>query len=102
MTLPEPGQPNENLIERNPDGTFTKSTLKRAMKALKRRLKVTRLDDESRLGGDAMTKGGRSNITAVKAPEQYPDEVWQALEEKGRIRGIGHRLYEVVGQDGSS
>ena len=46
----EPG----NIIERNPDGTFTKETLARAIKALKKRLKVTRLDDESRLGHDAM------------------------------------------------
>ena len=64
---PDPGQPNPNIVEKNPDGTFTKETFKRAMKALRKRLKVTRLDDESRLGGDAMTKGERSRITAVKA-----------------------------------
>lgn len=96
----KPGQPNAFLVERGPDGSFTKETLQRAMKALKKRLKVTRLDDESRLGHDAMTKGGRSGIVAVKPPDQYPAEVWQALEAKGRIKSIGHGLYEVVDQGG--
>ena len=95
---PDPGQPNPNLVEKNPDGTFTKETFKRAMKALRKRLKVTRLDDESRLGGDAMTKGERSRILAVKPPQQYPPEVWQALEELGRVKHIGQGLYEVVEQ----
>lgn len=94
----QPGQPNPNLVERNPDGTFTKETLLRAMKALKKRLKVTRLDDESRLGHDAMSKGGRSGIVGVRPPEQYPAEVWQALEQKGRIRALGQGLYEVIDQ----
>ena len=98
MTSNDAGQPGRNIVERNPDGTFTKETFKRAMKALRKRLKVTRLDDESRLGGDAMTKGGRSSISAVKAPEQYPAEVWQALEERGRVRSVGHGLYEIVEQ----
>ena len=98
MTPPEPGQPNPNLVERNPDGSFTKETLQRAIKALKKRLKVTRLDDESRLGHDPMSKGGHSGITGVRPPPQYPDEVWQALEQKGRIRSIGHGLYELVEQ----
>ena len=45
---------SNQIIQRNDDGTFTKETLKRALKALKKRLKVTRLDDESRLGHDAI------------------------------------------------
>jgi hypothetical protein len=92
----QPHQPNPNIVERNPDGSFTKETLQRAMKALKKRLKLARLDDESKLGRDPMSKGGRSGITGVKPPEQYPLEVWQALEQKGRVRGIGHGLFEVV------
>ena len=90
----EPG----NLIERNPDGSFTKETLARAIKALKKRLKVTRLDDESRLGHDAMSKGGRSGIVAVKPPTQYPPEVWQALEQKGRVRIDRNGLVELIEQ----
>jgi hypothetical protein len=69
------------------------------MKALKKRLKLTRLDDESRLGHDAMSRGGRSGVVAVKPPEQYPLEVWQALEAKGRVRGDRHGLYEIIEQE---
>ena len=94
---PRDGNP-PNLVERNPDGSFTKETLQRAMKALKKRFKVTRLDDESKLGHDAMSKGGSSGIVAVKPPPQYPAEVWQALEAKGRIRGDRHGLYEILEQ----
>lgn len=98
MTSGPAGQPNQNLVERNPDGTFTKETLQRAMKALKRRLKLTRLDDESRLGHDPMSKGNRSGVTGVKGPEQYPLEVWQALVASGRIRDLGQGIYEPVGE----
>ena len=92
------GSDPPNLIERNPDGTFTKETLLRAMKALKKRLKLTRLDDESRLGHDPMSKGGRSGVVAVRPPDQYPAEVWQALEQNGRIRMDRHGLCEVIEQ----
>ncbi|MCA8950210.1 MAG: hypothetical protein KDE27_11960 [Planctomycetes bacterium] len=70
------------------------------MKALKKRLKLHRLDDESKLGHDAMTGGERSGIVAVKPPEQYPTEVWQALEAKGRIRIDRHGLCEILEPDG--
>lgn len=87
-----------NLIERNPDGTLTKETLQRAVKALKKRLKLTRLDDESKLGHDPMSKGGHSGVVAVRPPTQYPDEVWQALEQKGRVKIDRHGLVELIEQ----
>lgn len=86
------------IVEKNPDGSFTKETLQRAMKALKKRLKVTRLDDESKLGHDPMSKGGHSGVVGVKPPPQYPAEVWQALEQKGRIRIDRHGLCEIIEQ----
>ena len=95
--VPHDAEP-PNLIERNPDGTFTKETLQRAVKALKKRLKLTRLDDESKLGHDAMTRGGGSGIVAVRPPTQYPDEVWRALEAKGRVRIDRHGLVELIEQ----
>ncbi len=92
------GKPNPALVERNDDGSLTKETLKRAMKAFRKRLKLARLDEESRLGGDALTKGERSTISAVRPPEQYPAEVWERLVELGRLRDIGHGLLEIVEQ----
>ncbi len=96
MVPPDADPPN--LIERNPDGTFTKETLQRAVKALKKRLKLTRLDDESKLGHDAMTRGGGSGIVGVRPPTQYPEEVWRALEAKGRVRIDRHGLVELIDQ----
>ncbi len=83
-------------IERNPDGTLTKETIKRMMKAFRRRLKLTRLDDESRLGHDPLSKGERSSVTGVQPPEQYPQEIWDELVELGRMRRLQPGLYEVV------
>jgi len=86
----------KQLVERNEDGSFTKETLKRAMKAYRKRLKLARLDEESRLGHDATSKGEHSKIVAVRPPEQYPKEVWDQLVVLGRLRDIGHGLLEIV------
>lgn len=95
MVPPDAGQ-HGNIVQRNPDGSFTKETLQRAIKAFKKRLKLARLDDESRLGRDPTSKGGRSGICAVQPPEQYPREVWEALAAAGRLRSLGQGLYELV------
>lgn len=85
-----------DLVERNPDGTLTKETVKRAMKAFRRRLKLTREEDENRLGHDAMSSGRKSAIVGIKPPEQYPQEVWDTLVELGRLRRLQSGVYEVV------
>ena len=77
-----------------PPDAFSKEELKRAYKAFKRRLKLTRLDDESKLGGGAMTGGNKSAITAITPPNQYPQEIWDELVKRGRLRAIGQGLYE--------
>jgi hypothetical protein len=85
-----------DLVERNPDGSLTSDTLKRAMKAFRRRLKLTRADDESRLGRNPLTKGSRSTIVGIKPPEQYPAEVWDELVARGRLRKLGPGQYEAL------
>ena len=88
--------PRANLVERNEDGSLTKETIKRAMKAFRKRLKLTRLDDESRLGHDPLSKGTKSTIVGIHPPEQYPEEVWDELVERGRLTKDSHGLYEIV------
>jgi hypothetical protein len=70
--------------------------LKGALKAFKKRLKLARLDDESRLGHGAMTSGGRSGIVAIPAPTKYPQAVWDELVRQGKLRYSGHGLYELL------
>ena len=74
----------------------TPTQLKNAMKAFKKRLKLARLDDESRLGHGAMSSGNRSGIVAINPPEQFPQAVWDELHRQGKLRRAGGGLYELV------
>ena len=89
--------PGQNpLVELNPDGTPTKETLKRAMKAFRKRLKLTRLDQVSTAGRNPLSSGAKSAVVALIPPEQYPALVWDALVAQGRLKSIGQGLYEAV------
>ena len=68
--------------------------LKRALKAFKKRLKLTALDEDSRLGKGAFSSGSQG-VCAIQPPNQYPDEVWAELCRQGKLRNIGHGLYEL-------
>jgi len=100
MSQEQDHSPRADLVERNEDGSLTKETIKRAMKAFRKRLKLTRLDEESRLGHDAMTKGVKSTIFAIKPPNRYPPEVWDELADRGRLRRVEQgELYEIIDPD---
>lgn len=71
--------------------------LKKAYQAFKKRLKLARLDDESRLGRRAMTGGESSSIRAIQPPNQYPKAVWEELVRQGKLRYAGAGLYELAG-----
>lgn len=78
-----------------------RTLLKKAMKAFRKRLKLTRLDDESRLGVGATTKGGRSAIVGITPPNDYPPEVWQELARQGRLKSEGRGLYSLLDDSGA-
>ena len=61
--------------------------LQRAIKAFKKRLKVTRLDAESGIGGGAMSSGKKSGIVGITPPREYGSEVWEELVKRGRLIG---------------
>jgi hypothetical protein len=68
--------------------------LRRAMKAFKKRLKLTALDEDSRLGKGALSSGA-AGVCAVQPPDQFPLAVWEELCRQGRLRDSGHGLYEL-------
>lgn len=78
-----------------PDDYMTAPYLKRAMKAFKKRLKLTRLDEESGLGGGPFSGGRDSGIVAIRPPDRYPQEAWDKLVEMGRLRDAGSGLYQL-------
>lgn len=84
-----PAQPDDT------PGSIDSTQLKNALKAFKKRLKMARLDDESRLGHGAMTSGAHSGIVAIAPPTQYPQAVWDELARQGKLRRAGHGLYEL-------
>ena len=81
-----------------PEDPLSPEGLKRALKAFKKRLKLTRLDDESRLGYGPMSKGSSRNtgIIGIAPPNQFPQAVWDELTRQGKLKHIGHGLYEMT------
>ena len=75
----------------------SKEQLQAAMNAFRKRLNLMRLDDESRLGYGPMSSGGKSGVVAIRPPDQFPDEVWEALAQQGKLKYAGRGLYELVG-----
>ena len=69
--------------------------LKAALKAFKKRLKLTRLDEESKLSRRATTSGQGSGIVAITPPAQYPQFVWDELVRQGKLKKAGHGTYEL-------
>lgn len=80
---PTPGQP-------------TKEQLKAAYKAFKKRLKLTQLDHDSKLGRSPTTAGRRAEIVAIVPPVDYPQPVWDELVRQGKLKKAGHGTYELV------
>lgn len=70
--------------------------LKRALKAFKKRLKLTRLDEDSRLGHGPLSGTGKSQIIAIPPPNGFALEIWQELVAQGHLRSSGYGLYELV------
>ncbi len=87
-------EPDETSPQDTPPEAFSNEELKRALKAFNKRLKLTRLDDESRLGYGPMSTGGKSGIVAIVPPNRYPQEVWDELVRLGRLKYAGDGLYE--------
>ena len=79
-----------------PDATPTSQELKAALKAFKKRLKLTRLDAESNISGGPLSSGRGSGIVAIMPPNQYPATVWEELVKQGKLKKVGGGTYELV------
>lgn len=74
----------------------SKEELRLAMKAFRKRLKLTCLDDESRMGYGPTSSGRKARIAAITPPDQFPKAVWQELARQGKIKHDSGNLYSLV------
>lgn len=74
----------------------TEKELKAAFKAFKKRLKLTQLDDDSKLTRRPTTSGGSSSIVAIVPPNEYGKAVWDELVKQGKLKKAGQGMYEMV------
>ena len=71
--------------------------LKGALKAFRKKLKISRLERESRQIAGPLSKGTASGIVAITPPSQFPPETWHELIKLGKLKDAGGGTYELVG-----
>jgi len=76
----------------------TEQELKKALQAFKKRLKLMRLDDDSRLGHSPLTGAGKSKIMSIRPPSGFGPAVWEELADKGVLKRDTSGFYELVEQ----
>lgn len=86
---PAPGTPS------SPGAAPSPAELTKALKAFKKRLKLTQLDFDSRIGASPLS-GHASGIVAITPPNQYPRAVWDALVEQGKLKKGSQGQYELA------
>ena len=77
-------------------GSPTPEVLRKAMQAFKKRLKLSRLDDESSFTRRPLSGGKSSGIVAITPPNQYSKAVWDELVARGRLKYAGQGLYQLT------
>lgn len=74
----------------------THEQLKSALKMFRKRVKLKRLDDESKLGRSPLSSGKKAGSFAIMAPREYPPAVWEELARQGKLKSAGGSFYELV------
>lgn len=75
------------------DPPVSEDEMSRALKAFRKRLKLSKLSDESKLGGRHTTGGHQSKIVAIQPPIEFEPHVWRALVAAGRLKHTGSGFY---------
>lgn len=75
---------------------ISEDTLKRALHAFKKRLKLTKLDQESKLGAHRpMTSGKKSDVMGIVPPRDFPPAVWAELARTKQLKDMGGGFYSL-------
>lgn len=74
---------------------ITPEVLTRALAAFKKRLKLTQLEQDSKLGRSPLSSG-KARVTAITPPREFPRAVWDELFAQNKIRPVGGGMFELV------
>jgi hypothetical protein len=69
--------------------------LKKALKAFKKRLKLTRLDDQSKIGHGPLSGGSKDEVVSIQPPSGFGREIWEELAEQGYLKRDGQGFYNL-------
>ena len=75
---------------------FSEKELHEALRAFRKRLKMTQLDSDSRLGHGPMSTGSKEKVVSIQPPAGFGKEIWEELAEKGYLKRDGIGFYELV------
>ena len=73
----------------------TEEELRKALKAFKKRMKLTQLEEDSRLGKSPLT-GAKSQIVSIQPPSGFGRDIWEELADKGYLTRDGGGFYALV------
>lgn len=93
IDLLENPAPRKPAVDPSVAESFSHDDRLAAMRAFKKRLKLLRLNDESRLGGRYTSGGKSSSIDAIEPPDSHPPEMWKLLAEEGKLEYTGDNFY---------
>lgn len=74
----------------------TEEDLRKALKAFKKRLKLTRLDDDSKIGHGPLSGTGKEQVISIQPPSGFGREIWEELADKGYLKRDGVGFYGLV------
>lgn len=74
----------------------TESELKRALGAFKKRLKMIKLDDDSRLGHGPLTGAKREQVVSIQPPSGFGRAIWEELADLGYLKRDTSGFFELT------
>lgn len=79
-----------------PPAAFPAELLESALRAFRKRLKLTRLDHESKLSVRPLTSGRKHDVDAIMPPREFPRGVWDALVSEGKLVHVGQGFFALA------
>ena len=91
----EPQQPPAPEVPDEPLPDFPPDQLRDAMKAFRRRVKLTKLDHESKLGRSPLSTGKDADFDSIMPPREFPEDIWKVLVQQGELEQLGYGFYRI-------